>query len=86
MRESAAGGCPVQDAWQAQIHACDLPKADVYLFSHNLTDEQIERAMLRPCRDIAQTVGQLRKRYGTRGFGLCLPRGAANDFVRLDRL
>ncbi len=69
------GGCSVQDAWQAQIHASICAKADVYLFSHNLTDEQIERAMLRPCRDIAQTVGQLRKRYGP-GASVCvLPEG-----------
>jgi nickel-dependent lactate racemase len=49
-----------QDTWQAQIHASICQKADVYLFTENLTDEQIERAMLRPCRDIPETIDHIR--------------------------
>ena len=41
----------------------------------NLTDEQIERAMLRPCRDIAATVDRLLESYG-RDASICvLPEG-----------
>ena len=70
-----AGDCPCQDAWQAQIHASVCEKADVYLFSHNLTDEDITRAMLQPCRDIVGTVGRLLESYG-RDASLCvLPEG-----------
>jgi nickel-dependent lactate racemase len=69
------GGCDCQDSWQAQIHASICQKADVHLFSRNLTDEQIERAMLKPCHDIAATVGQLLKSYG-RDASICiLPEG-----------
>jgi nickel-dependent lactate racemase len=63
------------DSWQAHIHAAICRKARVYLFSHNLTDEQIERAMLRPCRDIAATVDRLLEFYG-RDASICvLPEG-----------
>jgi nickel-dependent lactate racemase len=67
--------CRCQDSWQAHIHASICQKASVYLYSHNLTDDQIERAMLKPCRDIAATVSQLLKSYG-RDTSLCvLPEG-----------
>ena len=70
-----ADDCHCQDAWQAQIHAQVCEKADVYLFSHNLTDEQIEQALLKPCRDIAGTVEQLLRVYG-RDASICvLPEG-----------
>jgi len=70
-----AGGCPVQDAWQAQIHASICAKADVYLFSHNLSDQQIERAMLKPCHDIAATVDELLRLYGPAASICVLPEG-----------
>ncbi len=70
----SADGC-CQDAWQAQIHAQVCEKASVYLFSHNLTDEQIARSLLKPCRDIAQTVEVLLRVYG-RDASICiLPEG-----------
>jgi nickel-dependent lactate racemase len=70
-----AGACPCQDAWQAQIQARVCQKADVYLFSHRLTDEQITRALLRPCRDIAATVSRLLESCG-RDASICvLPEG-----------
>ena len=70
-----AEDCHCQDAWQAQIHALVCEKADVHMFSHHLTEEQIERAMLKPCRDIARTVDRLLKSYG-RGASICvLPEG-----------
>ena len=70
-----ADDCHCQDAWQAQIHAQVCEKADVYLFSHHLTNEQIERALLKPCRDIAGTVERLLQRYG-RDTSICvLPEG-----------
>lgn len=53
-----------QDQWQAQIQARIQLKADVYVYSDNLTDAQIRDALLIPCRDIAATVEQLRAKYG----------------------
>ncbi len=70
-----ADDCRCQDAWQAQIHGQVCEKADVYLFSHNLTDEQIKRSLLKPCRNIAATVEELLRVYG-RGASICvLPEG-----------
>jgi hypothetical protein len=37
-------------------------KADVYVYSENLTDKQIHSALLFPCRDISTTVGTLLER------------------------
>jgi lactate racemase len=69
------GDCRCQDSWQAHLHAAICQKADVYLYSHNLADEQIEQALLRPCRDIAATVGRLLDFYG-RDASICiLPEG-----------
>jgi nickel-dependent lactate racemase len=64
-----------QDMWQAHLHALICQKADVYFYSHNLTDEQLENAFLIPCRDIEKTVQMLLDRYGP-GAKLCvLPQG-----------
>ena len=70
-----APGFQRQDMWQAQIHALICLKADVHFYSHNLSDEQIERALLRPCRDIGATVAELLREYGP-GATICvLPEG-----------
>jgi len=75
LKRVRADDCACQDAWQAQIHARVCEKADVYLFSHNLTDEQIGRALLQPCRDIAGTLERLLRVYG-RDASICvLPEG-----------
>ncbi len=70
-----ADDCRCQDAWQAQIHAQVCEKANVYLFSHNLTDEQIKRALLKPCRDVAGTVEKLLRAYGQNASICVLPEG-----------
>jgi lactate racemase len=75
LEKMRAGQCGCQDAWQAHLHAAICQKAEVHLFSRNLTDEQIERAMLRPCRDIPRTVDRLLASYG-RDASICvLPEG-----------
>lgn len=63
------------DMWEAQIQALISLKADVYVYSDNLSDDQIEQALLRPCRDIAATLSELlRKRPA--GARVCvLPEG-----------
>lgn len=70
-----APGFQRQDMWEAQIQALICLKADVYFYSHNLSDEQIEDAWLRPCRDIEATVAELLQKYGP-GATICvLPEG-----------
>jgi hypothetical protein len=56
-------------------HARICEKADVYLFSHNLSDGQIIQALLKPCRIIPKTIDQLLSSYG-RDASICvLPEG-----------
>jgi len=64
-----------QDQWQAQIQAQIQLKAEVYVYSHNLTDEQITAALLRPCHRIEDTVDELLKRYGRQARICILPEG-----------
>lgn len=64
-----------QDMWEAHVQALICLKADVYFYSHNLSDEQIESALLRPCRDIEATVAELLQKYGRRATLCVLPEG-----------
>jgi nickel-dependent lactate racemase len=53
-----------QDQWQAQIQARIQQKADVYVYTDNLSEQQIRDALLLPCANIAETVETLRQKYG----------------------
>jgi len=64
-----------QDQWQAQIQARIQNKADVYVYTDYLTDEQIRDALLLPCHDIAQQVEALRNKYGQDARIGVLPEG-----------
>jgi hypothetical protein len=50
-------------------------KAEVYLYSGGLTDDQIEAAWLMPCRDILATLEALRARFGPQASICVLPEG-----------
>lgn len=64
-----------QDQWQAQIQAQIQLKAEVYVYSDYLTDEQIEAALLHPCRSIERTVAGLMVRDGSPTRICVLPEG-----------
>jgi len=64
-----------QDMWQAQVHALICQKADVYFHSHNLSDEQIERAFLKPCSRVEETIDELLHKYGQDASICVLPEG-----------
>lgn len=68
-------GFQEQDMWQAQIQALISQKADLFFYSHNLTDKQIRGALLKPCRNIEAAVNELRKRYGSKTRICVLPEG-----------
>jgi nickel-dependent lactate racemase len=70
-----APGFLQQDQWQAQIQAQIQLKADVYVHTHNLTAEQIESALLRPCPRIEETAAELLDRYGPQVSICVLPEG-----------
>ena len=65
----------VQDVWQAQIHASICEKAEVYLISHHLTDADITKAMLTPCRDIGRIIDRMWHAYGPDMRIAVLPEG-----------
>jgi nickel-dependent lactate racemase len=64
-----------QDQWQAQIQAMIQLKAEVYVYSGGLSDEQIRTALFHPCRDILATLSSLRQRYGPDTRICILPEG-----------
>ncbi len=64
-----------QDQWQVQTQAQIQLKADVYVYSDGLTDEQIQKALFIPCRSIEQTLAQLQKKYGPQARICVIPEG-----------
>ncbi len=66
---------PVQDQWEAHIQALVQLKADVYLRSDGLSDDQIRAALLKPCRRIEDTLAELRARYGPQATLCIMPEG-----------
>ena len=70
-----APGFLAQDQWQAQIQAQIQLKADVYVRTDHLTDEQIRGALLEPCHKIEETVADLLAKYGPSATICVLPEG-----------
>ena len=68
-------GFQAHDQWQVQTQALIQQRAEVYVYSDGLSDEQIERALFIPCRDIAATVAALQARYGPDARLCVLPEG-----------
>ncbi|MGB3715556.1 MAG: nickel-dependent lactate racemase [Candidatus Promineifilaceae bacterium] len=68
-------GFSVQDQWQVQIQAQIQQKAEVFVYSDNLSDEQIRQALFKPCRDIGETIGRLIERFGIDSRICVLPEG-----------
>jgi nickel-dependent lactate racemase len=64
-----------QDMWQVHCQALVSAKADVYVYSHNLTPSQIEAAHLKPCNDIDALIQTLVSRYGPDVSICVLPEG-----------
>jgi nickel-dependent lactate racemase len=71
----AQPGFNAQDQWQVQIQAMIQLRADVYVYSDGLTDEQIRQALFTPCRNIEQTVACLQEKYGSQARLCAIPDG-----------
>jgi nickel-dependent lactate racemase len=71
----AQPGFGEQDQWQVQIQALIQLKAQVYVYSDGLSDDQIYRALFKPCRDITKTVSQLLQTYGPQTRLCVMPEG-----------
>lgn len=65
----------VTDRWQVQVQALVQQKADVYLYTSGLTDQEVEDAHLRPCHDIAAFVQELVTKIGPEARICVLPEG-----------
>lgn len=63
------------DQWQVQVQAKIQLRADVYVRSDGLTDDQIRRALLRPCRDIERTVAEIETKLGRPSTICVMPEG-----------
>jgi nickel-dependent lactate racemase len=71
----ARPGFEAQDQWQVQIQALIQLRADVYVYSDGLTDQQIEKALFLPCRNIGATLAQLQAKYGPDARICVIPEG-----------
>lgn len=71
----AQPGFGAQDQWQVQIQALVQLKAQVFVRSDGLTDQQIQRALFTPCHDIEATVNQLLDKYGPQARICVMPEG-----------
>ncbi len=68
-------GFSEHDQWQVQIQAQIQLRAQVFVYSDGLSDGQITRALLTPCRDIPATLADLRRRFGPNARVCVLPDG-----------
>jgi nickel-dependent lactate racemase len=71
----ARPGFSAHDQWQVQIQALIQLRAEVYVYSDGLSDEQIERALFTPCRNIEQTIAALQAKYGSHTCLCAIPEG-----------
>ncbi len=68
-------GFAMFDQWEAQLQALIQARANVYVYSDGLTEEQIRQAMLLPCRDIEGTLAELLWVHGPQARVCVLPEG-----------
>jgi lactate racemase len=92
-----APGFRCHDQWEAQVQAQIQLKASVHVYADGLSDEELQRALVIPCRSIEETVARLRRQNPNATIAV-LPEGPqtvpfvqvrgngrSNDFSRLDR-
>ncbi|MGI6131274.1 MAG: nickel-dependent lactate racemase [Bacillota bacterium] len=65
----------MQDQWQVQLQAEIQMRADVYLYSHRLSQDEICTTMLKPCERIEDTLAELLRKYGPDARICVLPEG-----------
>jgi nickel-dependent lactate racemase len=75
LRRIESPGFACQDQWEAHIQALIQLRADVYVFSDGLSDEQIREALLIPCHSIEDAVETLLSKYGPGATACVLPEG-----------
>ena len=68
-------GFSVQDQWQVQIQAQIQLQAKVYVYSDQLSDEQIRKALFIPSRDVVTTLEELLDDLGDQARVCVMPEG-----------
>lgn len=68
-------GFSAPDQWQVQIQAQILLENKVYIYSDGLSDEQITQVLYQPCRDLSQTLEDLRSSILTNPSICVMPDG-----------
>lgn len=68
-------GFSMHDQWQVQAQAQIQLIADVFVYSENLSDEQIRSVLLEPASSIEDTIGMLLDKYGKNARICVLPEG-----------
>ena len=63
------------DQWQVQTQANIQLRADIYVRSDGLTDDEIRRALLRPCQDIPKTISKIQATLGRPATICVMPEG-----------
>jgi nickel-dependent lactate racemase len=56
-----APGFRCQDQWEAQIQAQVQLKAGVHVYADGLSDDELRRALVIPCRSVEETIAHLRR-------------------------
>ena len=64
-----------QDQWEAHLQARVQERAEVYVYSGCLSDQQLRGMLLTPCHDIGETLASLQHTYGPRARICVLPEG-----------
>lgn len=64
-------GKPVPDQWQAQIHGKLLKKANIFIFSKNLSDHEIRACLLKPFDNLPDLLASVSKSNST-GLKICI--------------
>jgi lactate racemase len=68
-------GFPKLDQWEAQIQARIQLKADVFVYSDHLSNDQITSVLLIPALSVEKTLAKLTRKYGTHAKICILPEG-----------
>jgi nickel-dependent lactate racemase len=68
-------GFSCQDQWEAHIQALIQLRANVFVYSDGLSDEQISAALFTPCHSIEETLAELLEKYGPEASICVLPEG-----------
>jgi len=75
LRLIAAPGFRRHDQWEAQLHARIMQRAEVFVYSDGLSDEQIREMLFTPVHDLEGAVDREMQRHGPAARLLVIPEG-----------